>query len=461
MECPHHDPLIRTLLQRRDFLKLVGLAAASLGIGGIEASARSAGGKRRVIIAGAGIAGLAASQQLRAAGFSTVVVEARRRIGGRIRTDRHGFDHGASWIHGRRGNPLVTLASDARAPTFAFDYDNLWRYSAGGMLADAADRQIDADFRRLENAIARARRVAGSGKALSSIIGRETDRLDANRCVGLRYAVNSGIILEYGEDPCGLSLRHFDAGAELRGGDFLVPQGYSRLLGPLGKPDELLLGHVVRKITTTDAGVRIETSRGVVTGDAALVTLPLGVLKSGRVRFFPELPTGHRRAIERLGFGTLNKLFLRFPRIAWPAKPHLFGHVGDGWWEEWVNYAPVNGQPVLLGFNGGALAVQSEKMSDRELARSAMRVLRSMFGRSLPDPVQVVATRWNGDPFAGGSYSCYAPGSSPRDRAALARPVSPRLILAGEACSRDHPSTAHGALASGREAAKALIRSLG
>jgi monoamine oxidase len=204
--------------------------------------------------------------------------------------------------------------------------------------------------------------------------------------------------------------------------------------------------------------VAVETSAGEIQGDTVVVTLPLGVLKAGKVTFTPELPEAHRLAIARLGFGTLNKLFLRFPKVSWPSEPRLFGYVGDGWWEEWVNFVPVNGQPVLLGFNAGAVALESESLSEQQLVASAMRVLRTMFGRSLPDPVQAIATRWGSDPFAGGSYSCYATGSSPQDRIALAKPVSRRLIFAGEACSVRHPATVHGALSSGRSAARILSR---
>jgi len=86
-----------------------------------------------------------------------------------------------------------------------------------------------------------------------------------------------------------------------------------------------------------------------------------------------------------------------------------------------------------------------------------MAVLRNMFGRSLPNPISSVVTRWSRDPFARGSYSCLAPGSSPMDRSTLAMPISPRLRLAGEACSVDHPATVHGAYSSGVAAANETL----
>ncbi len=77
-------------------------------------------------------------------------------------------------------------------------------------------------------------------------------------------------------------------------------------------------------------------------------------------------------------------------------------------------------------------------------------------GGGVPDPEAWTITRWRADPFARGSYSFLAVGSSPDDRRALAAPVSDRLFFAGEATSVDNPATAHGALSSGRDAADAV-----
>lgn len=74
----------------------------------------------------------------------------------------------------------------------------------------------------------------------------------------------------------------------------------------------------------------------------------------------------------------------------------------------------------------------------------------------VPDPEAWTVTRWRADPFARGSYSFLAVGSSPDDRRALAAPVGDRLFFAGEATSVDNPATAHGALTSGRDAASVL-----
>ncbi len=343
----------------------------------------------------------------------------------------------------------MNLVAATSTPTFSFNYENMWRYNSSGALSDRADSQIESDMEKIENAIARAQHNARNSDSLKPTVDRAIASLPASRQNGARYAVNTNLIHEYAADPARLSLAYFDAGAEQRGGDLLLSAGYSSIFGALSSASELHLSCVVSRISHTGTGVTVTTNKGNFTADAASVTLPLGVLKAGKVVFSPALPSSHQNAINRLGHGTLNKIYLEFPLVAWPESPHLFGYVGDGWWEEWVNLYPVTRRPILLGFNAGALAESSESRPDAQLAELAMRVLRNMFGRSLPNPVRVTATRWKRDPFSLGSYSSWAPGSTPGDRSALAAPISPRLLLAGEACSRDHPATVHGAYSSG------------
>ena len=463
----HSPPLHpQGVLSRRRFLRLSTAAACAslLPARGMASGKKADQNLERILILGAGIAGLAAAHALREAGFPVLLLEGRTRLGGRIWTEAQatemppGIDLGASWIHGIRRNPLMDLAGVTHSPTFAFDYENHWRYDATGVLSATADAQIDADYANLTQAIARAQEDASLSRPLSSVIVPQTRRLPLERQAGLRYAVNSSIVQEYAQDPAALSLAWFDGDEELSGGDVLLPGGYSRLLQALNFDGETRLGQVVRRVEWSPERIEVTTDEGVFSGRAVIVTFPLGVLQAGSVGFSPALPAGHQQAIRRLGFGTLNKLILRFPRVAWPREPHLFGFVGEGWWEEWVNFVPVNGQPLLMGFNGGSVAEQSEKMTDSALVASALQVLRAMFGSSLPAPVAARATRWKSDSFALGSYSSYAPGSEPADRRELAAPVAPNFLFAGEACSLSYPGTVHGALLSGQKAASKLIK---
>jgi monoamine oxidase len=175
------------------------------------------------------------------------------------------------------------------------------------------------------------------------------------------------------------------------------------------------------------------------------------------VEFVPALPATKRAAIERLGMGVLDKIWMRFDEVFWPMDQNMFGRISAqaGLWAEWVNLAKFHPQraPILLGFNAGAAARKVEALSDEDARESALDALRDMFGDDVSDPVEVRRTRWAADAYARGSYSYLAVGANLDDCDALAAPVGGRLFFAGEATSRKHAATVHGAYLSGLRAA--------
>jgi monoamine oxidase len=195
--------------------------------------------------------------------------------------------------------------------------------------------------------------------------------------------------------------------------------------------------------------------------DRVVVTLPLGVLQSNSVRFTPELPSEKRHALATLGMGVLNKCYLRFNEAFWPHDVDWLGHVSahHGVWTEWVSFQRVAQMPILLGFNAADRGMEIEAWSDPQIVASAMETLRIMFGADIPQPSDYQITRWATDPFARGSYSYNALGSTPAMRDALAMPVQAKLFFAGEASHRVYFGTAHGAYLSGLRAAKRILAS--
>lgn len=192
------------------------------------------------------------------------------------------------------------------------------------------------------------------------------------------------------------------------------------------------------------------------------MTVPLGVLKHQVIEFAPCLPERHDQAIDRLGMGVLSKTFLRFEKPFWPVGVDWQEYLGPhhGAWAEWFSMAKAD-TPVLLCFHGGDRAREIEHAHPDDVQHDAMHVLRTMFGRRIPDPLDVRTTRWSRDPFAHGSYSTNAVGSTRADRKALGRPVGERLFFAGEATEPDYSSTVHGAYRSGLRAARQVGAVLG
>ncbi len=473
-------------MKRRTFLSLAGLAPltallaqASAGctsqksepIASRVAPPEDAGPARAdCIVIGAGAAGLAAARRLAKTGARVIVLEARGRLGGRIWTDRSWpgspIDLGASWIHGVTRNPIARLARGIGARTLPTDYDSLALFDSDGRrfthaevlsmtrrmqklrraLSTEQERRIAAGAPDVS--VAEAIRAVGAYDGLTEAETRQLDRL-----------VNTGIEHEYAADVSDLSLLYYDEDQAFPGRDVILPNGYDAIVHRLADGLDVRLEHVVRRVTSAPSGVSVETDRGTFHADRALVTLPVGVLKSGAVAFEPRLGARKAQAIERFGSSVLNKVCLRFPAPFWAADDtHLLGYVARerGQWGEDLNLYKYIERPVLVLFNAGAFGSAVESMSDAEIVGRAMGALRTMYGAAAVNPEAWLISRWGSDPFSRGSYAHVVPGSSGADHDVLAE-RSERLFFAGEATHRKYRGTVHGAYLSGlREAARML-----
>lgn len=434
------------------------------------ASATAAGGPaRRVVVIGAGLAGLAAARSLQQLGWAVTVLEARERIGGRIWTSSHWadmpLDLGATWIHGVRGNPLTELADAVGASRRITRYDRVASYATEGhLLTDAESARLDGLRQQVFGAIRRAQDVDADRSVRQVVAPLLQDRpLGSEGRRFVEFVLSGDIEQEYGGSAARLSAHWFDSARALKGDDALFTEGFGVLTRHLAGGLSIATGQVVREVRWDGPTVRVQTGRGAVEADRVVVTVPLGVLQAGGLRFTPEVPPAKRQAIERLGMGVLNKCYLRFSGAFWPPEVDWLEHVSDqpGQWTEWVSLQRATGWPVLLGFNAADRGREIEAWSDRDIVASAMATLRTLFGNAVPEPVDYQITRWAADPFARGSYSFHAVGSNPGMRDHLAAPLAGRVFFAGEATAKADFGTAHGAYRSGLRAAQAVQASRG
>ncbi|WP_374357234.1 flavin monoamine oxidase family protein [Chitinimonas sp.] len=451
-------------MQRRDFLKLASLCLAAAAA---RAQTRPpvAAKRNRVLVLGAGMAGLAAARTLTDRGYGVIVLEARQRTGGRIDTSNHWpdlpLDLGASWIHGIDQNPLTELAAKAGARTHATYYSSATDYfSDGSRISQATDRDIESWTDAIFSALSRAQ-DADHDDTLRRVVEREVrwSKLGDYDKSLINYVINGVFEQEYAGAAERLSAWYGDSGKEFGGDDVLFPDGYLVLTDYLARGLDIRLGQVVERVANDRSGVTVVTGQGSFRADHVVLTLPLGVLQGGAITFSPALPPAKRAAINKLGVGVLNKCYLRFPQVFWPDTDwisYLPELARRGQWEEWINIHRFSGQPVLLGFNAAQFGNEIESWRDADIVASAMATLRTLFGSSIPAPSDWQITRWASDPFARGSYSFNQVGATPAMRDTLAASVGGRLHFAGEACHRDHFGTVHGAYLSGLRAASMI-----
>src|SRR5258708_14630029 len=332
-----------------------------------------------VIVIGAGAAGLAAADEFARAGRPARVREAGSRSGGRCWT-RHfpglsaPVELGAEFIHGR---PPVTLALLQRAGRPALDSARTQRFVTDGRL-----RAIDA--------FAEARKAMRNTAALKAKDSSFATFLARKRGLSRRTRTFARMMVEGFDaaDPARASARaiveEWCASPQL-GAQFRPLGGYSALLDSLASSD-VRLQNVVREIRWERGSVEV---RGACLGTQfrhrapkAVVTLPLGVLQSGAVRFIPALKE-KRPALKKLASGPVVKIALRFRAAFWEEQhPEVafFPSPAPAFPTFWTPL-PTRA-PFLIGWAGGPKAVRLAGLKRDEVGERALPSLKALFGGS-------------------------------------------------------------------------------
>ncbi|MEZ4730127.1 MAG: FAD-dependent oxidoreductase [Caldilineaceae bacterium] len=427
-----------------------------------------------VIVIGAGMAGLVAARLLQDSGCHVTVVEARNRLGGRIWTDqRWGVpcDLGASWVHGADNNPLsnwchtlgIELAITSDETRFVLANG---QFQEEGQVQRRAWRSQLYANRAIKRYSARLQRELAAGRtptisladALAPLLTSRRLRPIDRRVLAWRISMAEGV---QGAPADQLDLREWFP-KETAMVNALPRGGYGQLIEDAAQGLTIHLNQPVECIQYDEFGVKVVTAQQVYAGDVALVTVPLGIFKSGKFQFEPPLPPAKVQAMARIGYGgdgVLNKLLLRFPRVFWPEARNRFLALLDeptrrGLFTSWISLTPMVAEPILMSFADGYTgATYDRTAADDEILKQAMLTLQRMFGKPAPEPVDFIFTRWLSDAWALGSYSYPIVGNSSQDRLIYAEPVADRLYFAGEATHLTHYGTVHAALESGEQAA--------
>lgn len=439
----------------------MGLASAAYLLPGYRGS-WPRNGKRKVVVIGAGMAGIAAARTLVDAGAEVVVLEARNRIGGRIWTDNSigtAVDLGASWIHQSKGNPITEIAAQSKTSVKPTDYESLALFDPSGQPAEKG--KVDEIFSRAAKILKRAYKYGDKQGAETSVEAAIRAVLsDADWEAMTRQQIAWWMATE--ELNEGIELSGIDINGEedeaFGGDDLIFPTGYTKIIDYLAKGLDVRLEQEVRIVKQRNGTVSVLTMGETYEADYGIITLPLGVLKKGKIRFDPGFSHIKNVAIDKLEMGLLNKVVLRYNKVFWPKDAQFLGYVSEqkGEFPIFVNWAHYANRPVLIGLLGPGFSQPLEKQSDEAVAGMAHTAIKKMFPEA-PDPVAFKFTRWSADPYAYGSYSHVPIGVDADLRGYLGKPEG-LLYFAGEATAVGHAGTVHGAYLSGLRAAEQILK---
>lgn len=338
------------------------------------------------IVIGAGVAGLSAARDLAAAGASVIVLEARDRIGGRVHTNMSWglpVEMGAAWVHALKGNPVVPLTQQAGLNLVPCNY-------ASQVIRDTVTARISPAGYRAGNAVDRLsdRLADSSPPAGTSVASWMRQRgLASNRFTS--WAVETGIVQEYGLNASVLGSRALTEGGAFIGGDAFVAGGYAGIADVLAQGLDVRLNSPVVEVAATGTdGVRVTLQSGAtLSADSAVVAVPVALVQAGLPRITP-LPVNVRAAIGRLRTGDLEKVVLRYDDEWWGPERSI-GIIGGGVpgqsadsalrWTEVFNVTDVVGAPALVAFSGGSAAL-SRPTTDAGCVNEAVAMLQAAYG---------------------------------------------------------------------------------
>ncbi len=408
-----------------------------------------------VIVIGAGAAGLAAARALGQAGLQVVVLEADSHIGGRAYTeimpDGSTFDLGCHWMHSASLNPFVQTAD-----ALGVRYERRDGYGRCGYFRDGEwldDQEIATGQRamkRREEAMAKAWKQ-GRDQSVMETVEREspwTDVLDYWNSMDTSSDVDQisiGDIVSYNDT------------AE----NWPVIDGYGALVARWAANVPVQLNTAATAIRWGNSGVSIETRRGALHAKCAVIAVSTGVLGSGDIRFWPELPAEKGQAIEALPLGNYNRIRLVIDR-------HLFA---DDVPERVVVEQPGNppmqlsvrpyGFDCVIGIVAGRYADWLERAGPGAAREAVTRALCETFGANMRSQIKSDRqSAWRGNAFVRGAYSTSAPGQF-HQRAVLSQTIQNKLFFCGEATSTDHFCTCHGARMTGERVAREVQSAIG
>jgi monoamine oxidase len=435
----------------------------------------------RVVVVGAGFAGLRAAQVLRAGGADVSIVEAGNRIGGRARTIRAPFaggqyaESGAEWVdtHHHRVRALMDefgLETEGAGQQWTTIRRFLFRN--GALLAPSdlrrVDPELEAELDRYESVFEDlATDIVDPGRPDLHPSAPDVDALSAAD-IARRNDLGALASLfaqrnsqgEFAEEPARVSalfIAQQRAQARVSGADesskaHRVRGGVQQIALSMADPLVPLLstGEPVIAVRWSDTGVLVSTPRRDITADHVILACSLRGITD--VVFDPPLPQPLATAIAELGYGTVTKTALQYPARSWPQGYATTEQKTQRVYEPTIDQPGAEG--ILMAYTGGDGGRRLATLTEAQRTRMVNDDVHDMYDLTEP-PIGSFSRAWSTEPRYGGSYAAYGPGQVTAFWNVLRQPCGP-IRLAGEHVA-SWTGYLEGALESGESVAAAIL----
>lgn len=432
-----------------------------------------------VAIVGAGIAGLTAAAHIHNQNKSTIVLEARNRIGGRIFTHRTfssaiSVELGAELIHGSNST-AYNLAIQKNIPLTAVDYlsnNQEKERNPYGFLPPALLEENLSSY------------LVRTGCSLNNIPSvmqywindyGPPHQLDANTIINTHNQIILDISNNHHSDTKNIKDNIICPSAYQ---NFLTCGGYDQLLAIPGKEENLKLDAQVTEIEWNAKQVTLTYLKNnkinKVCARKCLITVPLSLLQKSSIKFTPELPAQLLRAIHQIGYARALKIIFKFPHPIFssfssfsslssasnaPYKACILEDSTSSPSEWWQTGTQENGETIMTGWAAGDHADLLLAMSETSRFNYSLEQLKKRLSNFTLTPVAAISYDWQADPFSLGAYSFPKAGMPCTAQQDISKPLAETVFWAGEAYSAENFASVSGAYDTAKEAAQQILSS--
>jgi monoamine oxidase len=488
-------------LSRRDLLKLAGATGLAAGLSTLGAQPAGAASPR-IVVVGAGLAGLTCAYRLKQAGYAATVYEASGGVGGRCWTLRGAFVEGQI---AERGGELIDQGHTAirqLAQELGLPLDNLLAAEVNGTEpcyyfdgAPYSFAQATDDLKGIYQVLHRDVSEASYPTLYNSYTqrGYELDHLSVldwiNKYVpgGIRSRLGQlldvAYNIEYGAETSVQSslnmlyllgysgqgqLRIFGPSNEkyhVRGGNDQIVMALAKALGNQIQTSLPLIAIKQNSNTYTLTFQKSDLTTTTQTADRVVLALPFSILRSSVDYKSAGFKTLKQTAIKELGMGTNSKLHVQFANRHWNSlgcNGETFADTGyQNTWE--VTRAQTGTQGILVDYTGGKIGASFSTGTATERAQQFLAQLEPVLpGITAKWNGKATLDYWTGYPWTKGSYSYWKVGQYTKF-AGVEREREGRALnchFAGEHTSIDFQGYLNGAVETGQRAANEVIAAL-